>query len=208
MTQTHEAARTRPPWLIPAIVGAVVVVIAVVVAVVLGTRDGGTVAAAPTSTVVVPSPTPTVEPVARAATTPFAALLPTTVLQYALATSAEDPEWVTAGALEAYVETFTDGGSGTVTVRAGQWETAEAAAAQVASLVSALPAAPAATATAAPSTRPASGDVEAGGAVVGTYTIVDTGDGTGTAVWNNTTAVFQVTGPADDIADLFAAFGV
>lgn len=211
MTQTSPTTQ-RPRWLIPAIVGAVVVVIVAVVAIVLTGRGDGAPAATPTTTVVVPSPTPTVEPAARTATTPFAAVLPTTVLQYALATSADDPEWVAAGALEAYTETFTDGGSGSLTVRAGQWESVDEANAQVAALIAALPAAEAPTAEATEDADtpalPASGDVQVGGTAVGTYTIVDAGDGTGIAVWNNATAVFQVTGPVADIADVFAAFGI
>ena len=72
------------------------------------------------------------------------------MLQYALATSAPDAEWQAAGALEAYTETYTDGGSGTVTVRAGQWETPAEATAFAASLVAAVPPAPAPDPSASP----------------------------------------------------------
>ncbi|QGQ20418.1 hypothetical protein GC089_16005 [Cellulomonas sp. JZ18] len=183
-------------------------------------RGGAQSPAATATTVVLPSPTPTVAPAARAATTAFATALPASVLQYALATSEEDPEPVAAGALEAWTETFTDGGAATLTVRAAQFETPEEAAAYAASLVATLPAAapsPAASPAASPSTSPsataddapalpASGEVQAGGAVVGTYTVVDAGDGTGVAVWQNGTAVLRLTAPVEDVADAYAAF--
>ena len=204
-------ASGRPRWLIPAVIAVVVLVIAaIVIGIVVQGGDDDTDAAPPAvaTTVLLPSPTPTVEPVARPATTAFAVALPTTVLQYALATSAADPEWQAAGALEAYTETYTDGGEGTVTVRSGQWETAEEAVAFAAGLVAAIPpaAAPAPSASATGPTLPQTGDVTAGGAVAGTYTIADAGDGTGVAVWVNGTTVFHATAPVADIVDVYNAF--
>ena len=203
-------ASGRPRWLIPAIIGVVVLVIAAIV-IAMVTRSGdetadGTPAVA--TTILLPSPTPTIEPVARPATTAFAVALPTTVLQYALATSAVDPEWQAAGAIEAYTETYTDGGSGTVTVRSGQWETPEEAVAFAAGLVAALPPAADPDPSASPTgpALPQSGDVTAGGAVAGTYTIADAGDGTGVAVWVNGTTVFQATAPVEQIVDVYSAF--
>ncbi|GEL99464.1 hypothetical protein [Cellulomonas terrae] len=208
------AASGRPRWLVPAIIGGVVVVIAaIVIALVTSGGDDDTADGPPAvaSTILLPSPTPTVEPVARPATTAFAVALPTSVLQYALATSAVDPEWQAAGAVEAYTETYTDGGSGTVTVRSGQWETPEEAAALAATLVAGFPAAPEPDPSASPSastgpTLPQSGEVSAGGAVAGTYSIADAGDGTGIAVWTNGSTVFQATAPVADIADFYNAF--
>lgn len=217
-TETPAPAGSgRPRWLIPAIIGGVVVVIAaIVIAVVTSGGDDDTAdePAAVASTILLPSPTPTVAPVARPATTAFAVALPTSVLQYALATSAVDAEWQAAGAVEAYTETYTDGGSGTVTVRSGQWETPEEAVAFAATLVAAFPAAPApdpsasSTASASPTgpTLPQSGEVSAGGAAAGTYSIADLGDGTGVAVWTNGSTVFQATAPVADIVDLYNAF--
>jgi hypothetical protein len=204
------AASGRPRWLIPVIVGAAVLVVAAII-VALVVRSGDDTAEQPAgvaSTILLPSPTPTVQPVARTATSAFAVALPTTVLQYALATSVPDTEWQAAGALEAYTETYTDGGSGTVTVRSGQWETPEEASAFAASLVAAFPAAPAPEPSASPtgSGLPQSGDVTAGGAAAGTYSIADLGDGTGVAVWTNGTTVFQATAPVTDIADFYNAF--
>ena len=205
------AGSTRPRWLVPAIVGAVVVVVAAIITgIVVNSNGDDDAAPAVATTVILPSPTPTVDPVARPATTAFATALPTSVLQYVLATSAADPEWQGAGALEAYTETFTDGAEGTVTVRSGQWETPEEAAAFGATLVGALPAAPTPDASASPTSTalPLSGEVVVGDAAAGTYSIVDAGDGTGVAVWTNGTAVFQATAPVADIANLYNAFPI
>ncbi len=202
----------RPAWVLWAIIGAVVfIVVAIIIGIVVS--NGSDDEAAPpavASTVLLPSPTPAVAPVPRAATSAFASALPVSVLQYALATSTDNPTWTAAGALEAYTETYTDGAAGTVTVNAGQWETAAEATTFATSLVAAVPsaAAPDPTATAAPGAPvlPASGDVTAAGAVVGTYTIVDAGDGTGVAIWTNNTSVFQVTAPLTDIVDFYSAY--
>ena len=183
------------------------------------TRDSGGAAAAPPD-VVLPSPTSTVEPAARPATTAFAGALPTTLLQYALASSADDEAWLAQNAVEAYAETYTDGADGTVSVQAGQWETPEQAAAVLASVsgapATADPAADAADDGAADdaSADPAAGgptvllqdEVLVGGAPVGTVTVVDQGDGTGVAAWSNGTTVFVVHGPAADIRNLYAAY--
>lgn len=181
------------------------------------TRDSGDQAAAPPD-VVLPSPTSTVEPAARPATTAFAVALPTTLLQYALASSVDDEAWLAQNAVEAYAETYTDGADGTVSVQAGQWETPEQAAAVLAA-VSGAPATadPAATDGAADddaSADPGAGgpavllqdEVVVDGAPVGTVTVVDQGDGTGVAAWSNGTTVFVVRGPAADIRNLYAAY--
>jgi hypothetical protein len=204
-----EPASGRPRWLIPVIIGVVVLVAAAIIIAIFASSKGeptDTPPPAVASTVLLPSPTPTVAPVARPATSAFATALPTTVLQYALATSAADPEWQAAGAIEAYTETYTDGGSGTVTVRSGQWETPEEATAFAASLVAALPATPAATPAPDGPDLPQNGNVTAGGAQAGTYSIADAGDGTGIAVWTNGTSVFQATVPLADVVDLYNAF--
>ncbi|MBO3085113.1 hypothetical protein [Cellulomonas fengjieae] len=206
----QTASSGRPAWLVPVAIGAAVLVIAaIVIAIVLGSNgDGDDAEPAAGSTVQLPSPTPTVAPAARPATTAFAAALPPTVLQYALATSVPDTDWQAAGALEAYTETYTDGASGTVTVRSGQWETPEEAAAFAATLVAALPAAPTPDPSASPTgpALPQTGEVTAAGAAAGTYSIADAGDGTGLAVWTNGTTVFQATAPLADVVDLYNAF--
>ncbi|UZN03957.1 hypothetical protein [Cellulomonas sp. S1-8] len=217
-------ASGRPAWLVPVAIGvAVLVVIGIVLGIVL-TRDGGGDAQGATpaaSTVVAPPPTPAVEPAARTATTAFAAALPTTVLQYALESSQDDAEWLGAGALEAYTETFTDGDGATLTVRAAQLETPQDATALLQQLTAALPvAAPAADpsasaatdaaadATETPADLPQTGEVLVAGTAVGTFTVVDAGDGTGVAVWQNATAVFRITAPLADIFDAYQAYGL
>jgi hypothetical protein len=200
--------------LIGGIVAAVLVVAGGVTAFLL-LRDDSVPAAEAPPAVQLPSPTSTVAPAERPATTPFASALPATLLQYALATSADDPEWLALNAVEAYTDTYTDGGSGTVEVRAGQWDTPETATSVAASLTAALPAADAAatgeasdgasSAAGAPTVL-LQGDVLVGGAATGTVTVLDLGDGTGVAVWNNGTTVFRLTGPAADIQNLYAAY--
>lgn len=208
-------ARGRRRVLLASIVAGVLVLGGGGAAYLLTRDDGaGTVAARPD--VVLPSPTATAAPVARTATTPFATALPATVLQYALQTSADDAAWLGLDAVEAYTETYTDGAGGAVTVQAGQWETPAEAGAVLASLTAALPTAPAAEASAEPSADPAatsaapvvltSGEVLVGGQPTGAVTVLDAGDGTGVAVWSNGTTVFRVTGPAADIANLYAAY--
>ncbi|VEH36652.1 Uncharacterised protein [Cellulomonas fimi] len=194
----------------PAIAGAVVLVVGVIVAGVLLTRGRDDATPPPVaSTILVPSPTPTIEPAARTATTAFASALPTSVLQYALTESVADEEWLAAGAVEAYTEVYSDGGSGAVTVRTGQWETPEDAATFAATLVAALPTAapqPSASADAAGPQLPQSGEVIGGGAPVGTFTVVDAGDGTGVAVWTNGATVFHVVAPLADVLDVYEAY--
>jgi len=205
-----DEPKSRPVWLIPAIIGVVVLVVAAVIIGIVNSKGSDDTAAPPAvaSTVLLPSPTPTVAPVARTATSAFATALPASVMQYALATSAENPAWTTAGAIEAYTETYTDGGTGSVTVNAGQWETPAEATTFAATLAAPAPAAANPTATADPGAPklPQSGDVTAAGATVGTYTISDLGNGTGTAVWTNGTTVFQVTAPVADIVDFYSAY--
>lgn len=211
----HPANRRRLVLVLSII--AAVLVIGGGITTVLLLRDGGGGSTATPPGVVLPSPTATVAPVARTATTPFASTLPTTLLQYALASSADDEEWLALNALEAYAETYTDGAAATVTVQAGQWETPEEAAAVLAALVGELPAAvpvdsatadPAATSTATPGTPTVllQESVEVAGQSSGSVTVVDAGDGTGVAVWNNGTTVFRLTGPAADIRNLYAAY--
>ena len=212
-------ARRRKMLLIGGIAAAVVVIGGIIAIVASQGGDDAVVLPTPTaSTVLLPVPTATVAPVPRAATTAFAAALPTTVLQYALATSAPEPTWVGAGAIEAYSESYSDGGTAKVVVVAGQWETPEAAAAYAQQLVAAIPAmatAPAATPSstasasataAAPAGFPVSGDVTAAGQKVGTFSLVDAGDGTGIAVWTNGSSVFRATAPIADLRNVYAAY--
>lgn len=212
------SSRGRPRWVLPVSIGAGVLLVGGVVAGVLASRSGADEApAAVASTVQLPSPTPTIDPVAREATTPFATVLPASLLQYALTGSVSDDQWLASGALEAYVDTYDDGAGAQVVVHAGQWETAEEAAAFGQQVVEALhdtaaqPAdEPSADATATAGTggvaEPRSGDVVVDGQTVGSYVVTDLGDGTSVAVWWNGTTVFQLTGPTADIGNLYAAY--
>jgi hypothetical protein len=210
-TQQEPPRRSRRTLYL--VIAGVVVLVAAGVTAFFLTRGDGTTPAQPAD-VVLPSPTATVAPAARTATTPFASALPTTVLQYALASSEDDSTWLARNALEAYAETYTDGAGTTVTVQAGQWETAEEATTVRTALAAELPTAAGtgsadATTSTATTGGPAvleQGDVLVGGAPTGTVTVVDAGDGTGIALWSNGTTVFRVTGPVADIENLYAAY--
>lgn len=189
-------ARRRPRWLL--LVAAVVVaaVIGVAVWFVVGGRSTPEASA---TTLRVASPTPTIAPVPRTATTPFAAVLPSTVLQYALVSSSDNGDWVAAGALEAYLEEFGDGGSGTFTLRAGQWATAEEATAAFTTFTA--DATPPGGGTLAPTGRVFVDDEE-----VGAYAVADAGGGNATLTWSNSTAVLQLMGPVAEIERVYQAF--
>ncbi|HEY0119255.1 MAG TPA: hypothetical protein VGC04_10775 [Cellulomonas sp.] len=226
----------RPAWVLPVAIGAAVVVVAgIVVGVVLSRSDEvaappATAPAPVVTTIVLPVPTPDVAPSTRATTTDFTALLPASVLQFAYASSQPATDWQAAGALEASADTYTDGGTGKLTVQAGQFPTADAATAFAATLVAALPsAAPSTTPSTAPSAAPSTapgpapstgpspaatgasalprtGSVVVSGATTGSYTIVDGGDGTGVAVWTNGTAVFRMVAPLADVINAYGAY--
>jgi hypothetical protein len=175
-------ARRRKLLLIGGGVVALVVLVGVLVAVLTGKDEAGPAPVA--ETVTLSSPVPTTQPVARTSTTAFAAALPLSVLQFALASSAPEDAWVAAGALEAYTETF------------------------AAALPTGIPADPAASASPgeASAALPQTGDVVVDGQPVGTFMIVDAGDGTGVALWSNGTTVFRVTAPVEHVRDVYAAF--
>lgn len=202
--------RGRRRWVLPVVVVALLVVVGGAVWGVLHAKGTPTVT---TSTLLVPSPTPTLQPVARTATSTFAASLPASVLQYALASSVNDDAWLAKGALEAYTETFTDGAGTTLGLQVGQWATPQEATAVLGALTATPPTAteaatPGATASADASGLPRTGTVDAAGQAVGSYVIVDNGDGTGTATWTNGTALLQLTGPVAEIARAYSAFPV
>ncbi|HUX69939.1 MAG TPA: hypothetical protein VMV41_05475 [Cellulomonadaceae bacterium] len=196
------------------IVGLVVGVLVlggIVTAIVMTMNRSGSPVGAVTSTTQLPSPSPTIAPAARQKGSAFLDALPSSVLQYAWASVAADDTWRASGALEAYDVVYTDGGSGKVTVRAGQWRTAADVSTVRAALVTDLTsttATPSPTSGSTASTAPASstGDVTVAGATVGTWTIVPRADGSGTVVWSNGTTLFEATAPAAELANLYAAF--
>lgn len=212
--QHGRGGRGRPGWLLPLALGvAVLVVAAIVVGIVVSRQHGGTTTAtqpAPVvTTVTAPLPTPSVQPSARPTGSAFTAALPASVLQYAFVSSTSATDWLAAGALEAWTDTYSDGGTGKLTVQAGQFPTADAAKAFAATLTAALPTAapsPAATAATGAPTLPKTGQVSAGGTVAGSFTIVAGGDGTGIAVWTNGTGVFRLVAPLADVVNAYGAY--
>ena len=212
-------ARRRPPlWML--IAAGVLVIGLVVAAVLVFGNDPEPTAAQQTleaEVVTLPVPTPTVDPIAREAGTPFFEALPSTVLAYALSAVEPYPTMVAAGALEGHRLGYTDGEQDIVVV-AGQWATAESAAAAYQAMVAEQTAAVAAAggsdagdATQAPdatSTAVEEGPVQVAGTEVGRYMLVPRGDGTGTVTWSNGTAVLQVDGPVESLEDVFTAFAL
>jgi hypothetical protein len=199
-----------PIWLLVA-GGVLLVAIAAAVALAMNNRGGGPVPEA--EVVTLPVPTPTVEPIAREDGSAFYDALPSTVLAFALSESGEAPDLLAAGALEAWTVGYTDGAA-TLTVRAGQWATAEAATAAYQGMVAAAVAEAGATAdagdaaepSASASAEPEEGAVLVDGAEVGRYTLVPRADGSAAVVWSNGTAVLRGDGPLDALRDVYAAF--
>ncbi|MDR7382761.1 hypothetical protein [Promicromonospora iranensis] len=158
-------------------------------------RSEATPQPAPTVTVTAPVPTPTVKAMERAGDeTAFQKALPSSVLQFALGSLAEAKEPQGDGALEAWNAEYSDGGSGEVTLLAGQWATSDEAATAAAAWTS----------SAGEADR--EGDVKVGKKVVGQYAIVPAKGGKAVVVWQNGTAVMRATGPADTMEDFYAAF--
>jgi hypothetical protein len=80
-----------------------------------------------TTTETAAPPTPTISASPREAGTAFFDALPDYVGAYALTAVAENPDWVEAGAFDAYSLTYSDG-TEEITLLAGQWRTADGAA--------------------------------------------------------------------------------
>ncbi|MFD2026731.1 hypothetical protein [Promicromonospora aerolata] len=150
----------------------------------------------PTVTVTAAPPTPTVKAMDRNGDeTAFQKALPSTVLQFALGSFAEAKKVKEElGALEVWDAEYSDGGSGEVALRAGQWATSDEAADAAAAWT---------TAAGEPDRE---GDVKVGKKVVGQYAVVPAKNGSAVVVWQNGTAVLQATGPADAMEDFYAAF--
>ncbi len=189
----EPGSNRRRNIIIAAAIGAVVI-IGGAVAALGGAFDAAEPLPVPTaSTITLASPTPTVAPIARQPISAFADALPSTVLDLALTAIAPQPTLVAANALEGYRLDYSDGGSVTVALDAGQWETPEEAAAAYAPI-----------AAAAPVTE--TGSVDVGGAPVGSWTLSEAADGTGALTWTNGTALFHATGPAATVRSLYEAF--
>jgi hypothetical protein len=187
-------------------VAAVVVIAAAAAALTGALNRPGPLPVPAASTVTLASPTPTIQPAARTPVSTFADALPSAVLGYALTAVAPQPSLVAAGALEGYKLDYSDGGTGTMTVYASQWESADQARAAYTALLGSIPAAPAATPSGAATAKPTTGTVTVGGQQAGSWTVSTASGGTGTATWTNGTALFQAVGPAQVVADFYSAF--
>lgn len=192
-----DARGTRPWWRrVPLwvwIVAAVVVLGGGAVGVLAGsgTFDPEPLPTPPAETVTAEPPTPTAEPVERGfEATAFSAVLPDTVLDLALAEIAEGGRWVETDPIEAYALTYSDGGAKNVTLEAAQYADEETATA-------ALPEAPEGAET---------GEVMAGGVVVGEFWIYPTDEGITTVLWRNSTALLVLEGDEVVVRDVFRAF--
>lgn len=155
--------------------------------------------AAPTT--LMASPTPTVSPVERPFQTSFTAALPESVLQYALASSVENTDWLGRGAIEAYTEEFDDGAGGALVVSEGQWATSAQALDVLADLTVTSTSADAAN-------HPQMGPVNVNGANAGRYILAINDDDTETITWTNGSAVLQLTGPPTEVTRAFSAFTI
>lgn len=204
-----RASTRRPsaasPVIIWSVVGAVVLV-AVAVAGFLLLRDDQSSQAAPspvpTVTRTLPAPTATTDPVVRGEGSALFTALPGTVRQYVLTSITPGDLAAQVGALETYELSYA-GALGDVdavySVQVTQWATPEAATA----------AADALSASFAPASS--TGEVQAGGAAVGAFSLF--GEGTSTteaahAVWTNGTVVLHASGPAADITNFYLAYSL
>jgi hypothetical protein len=195
----------RPAWLVPAAVVAGVLVVAGIVVAIIVSQSGGDETAAPqpipAPTIVGPVPTPAVAPAERPKPTAFTSALPASLLQYAFASEATKGAWVKAGALEAVVDSYTDGAEGTLVVEAAQFATVKEATAF------AKRALPKVVDVNSESELPQTGKVVAGDKAVGAYTINAVGGGgQGVAVWTNGTSVFRLTTAVADVVNAYNAY--
>lgn len=176
-----------------------VVVVAGVVLAVLGATGAFAPAPLPTppaATVTAEPPTPTAEPIEREVEpTAFSAALPDTVLDLALTEMSAGGRWAESDvpAIEAYTLAYSDGGAKNVTLDAAQFADEEAAQGALSEVVV---------------DGAETGEVTAGGAVVGEYWIVPgaSAEDVTTILWRNTTAVFLLEGDPEVVRDVFRAF--
>lgn len=220
--------RRRPPvWLL--VVIGLVVIGGIVAAVLLLNGGEQEPEVLPAETVTLAPPTPTVDAIEREPGTPFLEALPSEVRQFALAELAEDTDLLLAGALESYRLTYTDGGTATLTLLAGQWRDAAGPQARLDAVLAEVGEVPEGTldvepdppSTAAPEGEDADdatdapapelpdavqGPVLVDGSEVGRFVFVPREDGTGTIWWTNTTVFLQLDGPWAELRDVFAAF--
>lgn len=226
-----KPGRRRPPLWLLILLG--VVVVGAVVAVVLLLTQRDEAEPLPAETVTLPVPTPTIDAIAREPGTPFYDALPSEVLQFALTETGESEDMLLGGALEGYRLVYSDGGSATLTVLAGQWRDAAGPQARLDAVLAQLgevpeasdlpeaePTEPAeteedsddASASPTPTEEPMpsaeQGPVQVDGQDVGRYVFVPREDGTGTIWWTNATVFVQLDGPWAELQDFFTAYSL
>lgn len=229
-----KPARRRPPLWLLILIG--VVVVGAIVAVVLLLTQKEEPEAPPAATVTLPVPTPTIEAITREPGSPFFEALPSEVLQFALTEVGESEDMLLGGALEGYRFVYSDGGSDTLTVLAGQWRDAAGPQARLDAVLAEVGEVPEASDLPEPeATEPAAtdededsedaedasasptpteeplpsaeqGPVEVDGQEVGRYVFVPREDGTGTLWWTNATVFIQLDGPWAELRDFFTAY--
>lgn len=226
-----KPARRRPPLWLLILVG--VVVVGAIVAVVLLLTQKEEPEAPPAATVTLPVPTPTIEAITREPGSPFFEALPSEVLQFALTEVGQSDDMLLGGALEGYRFVYSDGGSDTLTVLAGQWRDAAGPQARLDAVLAEVGEVPEASDLPEPeATEPAAteedgdsedasasptpteeplpsaeqGPVEVDGQEVGRYVFVPREDGTGTLWWTNATVFIQLDGPWAELQDFFTAY--
>jgi len=185
--------RTVPLW--GWIVAGVVVVGGAVTGILAGTGafTPAPLPTPPAETVTAAPPTPTVAPVEREGEpTAFSAALPDTVLDLALADFTPGSILDENLPLESYTLVYSDGGTRSVTVYAAQFADVEKAQAAYAGVEEGAE----------------TGEVTAGGTVVGEWVFADMHAATNAPaiMWRNTTAVFVVSGEEALVRDVFTAF--
>ncbi len=211
----EEPGRRRPPLWLWIVIG--VVALGAIAAVVFFLMRPAAPEPLEPEIITLPEPTPTIDPVERAAGTPFFESLPSEVLEFALADYGEWDEPLLNGGLEGYYLVYSDGARN-ITLYAGQWRDAEGAEAAFDQAIAAAQAAPGeaeepeaseeATAdeTAAPAPSPEDGIVEVDGQQVGRWMLIPRADGTGSLWWTNQTVLLQLDGPLEELRDVFTAF--
>ncbi|KAB8288074.1 hypothetical protein DSM100688_1184 [Bifidobacterium ramosum] len=124
--------------------------------------------------------------------------MPDSVLNYARTKAEASTSWTTASPLEEYTVTYSTGDSAKdVTLIVAQWSTADSAKKQYAALSGALT-----------GEELGAGTVKVSGKATGSYTAkVDANDDAkAIAVWQNDTAVFQVTGAKAAVERFYQSF--
>lgn len=168
--------------------------------------DDGVLAVDP-APVVLPVPTPTIEPVERERTTAFQRALPDAVLAFAVSAQEEATDLLDAGAVEAYRLTYTDGAVGIV-LAASQWRTVEGARAAAHDLAQGSESPQGAESTDSDTLPPEpirEGPVLVAGVEAGRVLITGTAS-TARAVWTNGATLFHVEGPTAVVVSFYDAF--